>query len=162
MKPEKTIRVLFVCTGNICRSPMAEAVFTHLLEEADLEEHFEIGSAGTGSWHIGEPPHSGTRAILRSHNISFRQDKRARRVKSDDFTSYDYVIAMDRENLQDLAAYGQEVPLLLEFADPDAVAGMKTLDVVDPYYNDGFEYTYNQVLVGCRGLLKHIREREGI
>lgn len=158
---EKPISVLFVCTGNICRSPMAEAVFLHLTKEAGLDDQFEVASAGTGSWHVGEPPHSGTQAILRENNIPIKRDKRARRITAADFASYDYVIAMDHENIEDLTIYGKTVPLLLAFAAPELTASMPSLDVMDPYYNKNFQYTYNQVVEGCRGLLNYIREQHG-
>src|SRR5690554_5601609 len=101
------IRVLFVCLGNICRSPMAEAVFRHYVEEAGLSHRIEVDSAGTGDWHIGNPPHQGTRNILRKQQISYDGIK-ARQVNGEDFTSFDYIIAMDEQNLQDLQPFQQK------------------------------------------------------
>lgn len=155
---ERPIRIIFVCTGNICRSPMAEAVFLHLVREAGLADRFEVASAGTGSWHVGEPPHAGTLAILQAHDIPIKREKRARRITAADFDAYDYIIAMDRENIEDLAIYGKPVRLLLEFAPPEVVDGMPSLDVADPYYTKDFQQTYNQILEGCRGLLHHLLE----
>src|SRR2546421_5279164 len=110
------IRVVFVCLGNICRSPMAEAVFRNLVEEAGLTDQFEIDSAGTGDWHLGEPAHPGTRKILSKHGIEL--DHRARRVSPEDLSA-DYFIVMDRQNLRDVAALGDaRIRLMMEFA-PD-------------------------------------------
>jgi protein-tyrosine phosphatase len=149
---------MFVCAGNICRSPMAEAVFRHLVKEAGLAARFEIASSGTGSWHVGERPHPGTQAILQRQGID-GGDKRARHLKRGDFDVYDYVIAADAENIYDIKrlqpANHAEVHRLLEFA-PEA----GTLDVPDPYYNGKFDQVYDLVLAGCKGLLTYIREKE--
>ncbi len=89
-------KVLFVCLGNICRSPMAEAVFRDLVSREGLEDRIEIDSAGTGDWHIGHPPHQGTRKILNENNIS-TEGLVARKIKIEDLTEFDYIIAMDLE-----------------------------------------------------------------
>jgi protein-tyrosine phosphatase len=110
---------MFVCAGNICRSPMAEAVFRHLVTEAGLAHRFEIASSGTGSWHVGSPPHQGTQAILQKHAISVGT-KRAQQLTRDDLTTYDYVLAADDENMYDIRALHVsspgEVRRLLELA----------------------------------------------
>src|SRR5690349_9868133 len=98
----KTIRVLFVCLGNICRSPMAEALFRHLVAQAGLSDRIVADSAGTGAWHTGEPPHHGTRRVLRERGIDYSH--RARVIAPDDFTHFDYIVALDSENLADLRA----------------------------------------------------------
>lgn len=96
-----TINVIFVCLGNICRSPMAEAVFQHLVHEAGLADKFHIDSAGTGSWHIGEKAHRGTRAILQEHGIVY--NGRARQVTGQDMADpQTYIITMDQSNSNDL------------------------------------------------------------
>ncbi|WP_249863126.1 low molecular weight protein-tyrosine-phosphatase, partial [Paenibacillus konkukensis] len=95
------IRVLFVCLGNICRSPMAEAVFRSKVKEAGLEDRIAADSAGTGSWHVGQPPHEGTRRILQRNGIDYA-GIRARQTTAADFESFDYIIAMDSSNIDNL------------------------------------------------------------
>jgi protein-tyrosine phosphatase len=154
-----TVQVLFVCLGNICRSPMAEAIFQKLVDDAGLSETIEVDSAGTGSWHVGEKAHPGTRKVLAAHGIAY--DGRARRVRQQDlFDPERYVIAMDGSNLRDLqAAYGDHPRLfrLLDFAKQT-----KERDVPDPYYNGNFEEVYQLVADGCLGLLQRIRKQEKI
>ena len=94
------IRVLFVCTGNICRSPMAEGVFQHLVEEAGLSNQIRADSAGTTGYHVGESAHRGTLKVLRQHGIPY--DGRSRRVTSADFVDFDYILAMDQGHLQSM------------------------------------------------------------
>ncbi|MBS1253163.1 MAG: Low molecular weight protein-tyrosine-phosphatase YfkJ [Anaerolineales bacterium] len=156
------IRVLFVCLGNICRSPMAEGVFRHLVEQEGLAGHFAIESVGTGAWHIGEPPHRGTQRELRARGVDL-SGKRSRQVTTGDVETSDYVIAMDRSNLHNLQRHdpnGQldgKAHLLLDFAD-----GVDARDVPDPYYEGKFDRVYNLVEAGCHGLLDYIREEEEI
>jgi protein-tyrosine phosphatase len=152
------IHVLFVCLGNICRSPMAEAVFQKLVDEAGLSDKITVDSAGTGSWHIGEKAHRGTRRVLSQHQIDY--NGRARQVRAGDMDPQTYVIAMDQSNLNDLLRnFGQHPRLyrLLDFASQNEVH-----DVPDPYYNDNFEYVYQLVTDGCAGLLATIRTQEGL
>lgn len=157
---EKKIGVLFVCMGNICRSPMAEAVFRHLVAQAGLAERFAIASVGTGSWHVGEPPHRGTLAALARNGVD-AGGKRARQLEAADFGRYDYVVAMDQENLDTMALLGRAAQgrarLLLDYAPHTGER-----EVPDPYYSGGFDHVYALVEAGCRGLLAHIREREGL
>ncbi len=151
-----TVRVVFVCLGNICRSPMAEGVFRHLVKEAGLEDRIQIDSCGTGGWHVGEPPHRGTQLILRQHGIDYQH--RARQIDARDLRDADYLIAMDMENLDNIRRLGPtdaEVGLLLDYAE-----GLTVREVPDPYYNGRFEEVYRLVEAGARGLLKHIREKE--
>ncbi len=156
------IRVLFVCLGNICRSPMAEAVFRHLVEEVGLAHRFEVDSAGTSGWHVGEPPCGGTLRVLRREGIALGR-KLARQISSLELDQWDYVIAMDRENLAALrrldrrGASTTRYHLLMEFA-PD----LGYRDVPDPYYEGNFDLVYRLVRAGCEGLLEHIRRQEGL
>ncbi len=162
MSNQKPIRVMFVCAGNICRSPMAEAVFAHLLDESGLSDHFEIASSGTGAWHVGERPHRGTQEVLRKHGVPLRSNKFAQQLSKRDLETYDYIIPMDQENIDNIMYMHQptntaKIRRLLEYAPPG-----NPLDVVDPYYNGGFDYVYDIVTAGNQGLLEHIRKREGL
>lgn len=153
------INVLFVCLGNICRSPMAEAIFQQLVDEAGLTDKFHIDSAGTGDWHVGEKAHPGTRRILAEHGIGY--NGRSRQITAQDMSNAKtYVITMDQSNSNDLRrTFGQHPNQyrLLDFSSQKAET-----DVPDPYYTNNFEYVYQLVKDGCAGLLKTIREREGL
>lgn len=149
------IRVLFVCLGNICRSPMAEGIFRHLLARAGLDGRVQVESAGTGSWHVGEHPDPRTLDTLERRGIRL-PGKRARQIRPEELSGYDYVVAMDRANLRRLRQMGAEqARLLLDFA------GREGEDVPDPYYEGGFERVYELVEEGCRGLVGEVRERLG-
>ena len=155
------IHVVFVCLGNICRSPMAEAVFNHLLAQEGLSDQFKVASAGTGNWHLGEPAHYGTRQVLAANGVACQGT--ARRVTRAELEEADYVVAMDRSNAATLrrmasgAALDGRLHLLLDFA-----AGTQRQDVPDPYYEGNFELVYRLVNDACEGLLAHIRQTEGI
>lgn len=152
------IRVLFVCLGNICRSPMAEAVFAHKVEAAGLSDKIGADSAGTGAWHVGKPPHPGTRQILSERGITCNH--RGRQLQERDLNDFDYVVVMDEENLRDvqsLKAGSAKVMRLLEYA-PDT--GVK--DVPDPYHFGGFEGVYRLIDAATTGLLNVICEEHGL
>ncbi|MCA9907013.1 MAG: low molecular weight phosphotyrosine protein phosphatase [Anaerolineae bacterium] len=160
MKPpnDTTIAVLFVCAGNICRSPMAEGIFRHLVNEAGLSDRIQVDSAGTGPWHVGEPPHRGTLSVLRKHGIAY--DGRARRITQSDFDRYDYILVADRENLSYVRRLVDDrhqvhVGLLLAFA--YHIGKVTTDEVPDPYYVGNFEEVYDLVRTGCQELLSNIR-----
>lgn len=152
-KPGPT-RVLFVCLGNICRSPLAEGVFQHLVEEAGVSEEFEIDSAGTGSWHVGEHPDTRAMAVAEAHGITL--PSRARQVTPEDLDQFDYVIAMDLENIRNLERMAEsrgidvEIHLLRDF-DPERDGD----EVPDPYYGgtSGFEEVLQIVNQSCEALL---------
>ncbi len=155
-----TVRVLFVCLGNICRSPMAEAVFAHLVERAGLDGEIEIDSAGTSSYHIGQRAHRGTRDVLRRNGIDYEGD--ARQVTPRDFERFDYILAMDGDNLADLRRLMPKdsqavVKRFLDYAD-----GVKIHDVPDPYYTNRFDDVYALVRQGAEGLLAAIRQDKGL
>jgi protein-tyrosine phosphatase len=149
--------VLFVCLGNICRSPLAEGVFRHLVQEEGLEDRFEIDSAGTGSWHVGERPDPRSTAVARAHGVEL--PGHARQVRPEDLERFDVVVAMDRENLRDLERLSDDgararLHLLREF-DPEGGGD----DVPDPYFGgpDGFETVYAMVHRSCERLLEELR-----
>jgi protein-tyrosine phosphatase len=152
-------RVLFVCLGNICRSPLAEGVFLHLVREAGLEGRFEVESAGTGDWHVGERPDSRAQAVARRHGVELPSC--ARQVTAEDLETFDHVLAMDRENLRDLrrlARRGATADLrLLRAHDPLATSDDDG-DVPDPYYGgpSGFDLVYDMVHRSCRSLLAEL------
>jgi len=151
----KKISVMFVCLGNICRSPMAEAIFRKMVADRELADRFTIASSGTGHWHLGEPPHVGTRLILSEHNIEVG-NKRSQLLKKEDFQNFEYVIAMAQENVDDIQyIHHKNVRRLLEFAPVGY-----TLDVPDPFYENNFEEVYDLVTAGCKGLLEYIIEKE--
>jgi protein-tyrosine phosphatase len=134
---------------------MAEAVFRKMVLDKGLADRFVIASSGTGRWHVGEPPHVGTRLILSENKIEVG-GKRAQQLKSQDFQDYDYVIAMDQENVEDVQYYfKQTVRRLMEFTPPGY-----PLDVPDPYYEHNFEEVFRLVNAGCEGLLTNILELE--
>lgn len=148
------IRLLFVCLGNICRSPSAEGVFAHLAAKAGVSHRFEIDSAGTGGWHQGEPPDARAidAAARRGVDLS---TLRARKVQEADFHRFDLMLAMDRTNLTDLEARKPadadvEVTLITRFAGPGAPE-----EVGDPYYggSEGFEQTLDLLERACAGLI---------
>ena len=153
------MRILFVCLGNICRSPTAEAVLRALAAREAPELPLEVDSAGTAAYHVGQPPDPRTRAAAarRGYDLSAL---RARTVEPGDFERFDLILAMDRENLQDLRRRApshahERLRLFLEFA-PDAPE-----DVPDPYYGgpNGFEEVLDLVEAATRALLAHLRQR---
>lgn len=153
------VSVLFVCLGNICRSPMAEAVLRHQLREEGLVEKVRVDSAGTGNWHAGEPPHRGTRDLLADRGISVN-GIRARQIGKQDLENFDYVIVMDNNNYGDvkkLAGNETEIHRFVDFI-PDT----EYKEVPDPYFTGDFEETYRLVEAGCQGIIKTLREREGL
>lgn len=150
--------VLFVCLGNICRSPLAEGVFKELLREEGLSDRFEVDSAGTGAWHVGEAPDSRAAMVASRHGVEL--ESRARQVTPEDLRTFDYILAMDHDNLRNLERMGDaedgtaEIRLFREF---DAEGTGE--DVPDPYYGgpSGFENVYQMVRSSSQGLLQHLR-----
>ena len=155
----KKTKVLFVCMGNICRSPTAEGVFRHIADQSELADTIETDSAGTHAYHIGEPPdrRAQSTAVSRGVDIS---DLRARRVSHTDFELFDYIIAMDRDNLSGLLdlcpnQHRDKVRLFLSFAEQ-----LTETEVPDPYYGgkQGFERVFDMVEAAAIGLLEEIKE----
>lgn len=156
------VRVLFVCLGNICRSPLAEGIFRRLITEWGLTDRVEVDSAGTGGWHVGDPPDRRMQATAEACGVSLSGIK-ARRVERDDLEVFDYIFAMDRENLRDLRSVESGPPSRRVglFRDFDPEGGV---DVPDPYYGGarGFQEVFDIVDRTCRSILDHICREEGI
>ena len=148
------IKLLFICHGNICRSPMAEFVMKDLVEKAGLAEQFEIASAATSTEEIGNPVYPPARRKLAEHGISCA-GKTARQLRKKDYDHYDYLIGMDQYNLRNMCRICGEdtegkMSLLMEHV------GVRR-DVADPWYTDDFETTWQDVLMGCQALLEKLR-----
>ena len=148
-------KILFVCHGNICRSPMAEFIMKKLVKEAGLEKQFLIESAATSTEEIGNPVHYGTRQVLRKYNIDCSK-KRAVQITKKDYAAYDLIIGMDSYNLRNMKRiFGEDknnkLSLLLDYTDSPR-------DVADPWYTGDFGATESDVLAGCSGLLKTLRK----
>jgi len=146
-------KILFVCHGNICRSPMAEFVMKHLVEEKGLQDQFEIESAATSTEEIGNPVYPPARRKLAEHGIGC-QGKTARQMTKDDYRHYDYIIVMDRNNVRNLHRLlggdpDQKISLLMDYT-------RRPGQVADPWYTGDFEATWIDVLEGCEGLLEHV------
>ncbi len=146
--------ILFICHGNICRSPMAEFVMKDLVKKAGLEGQFHIASAATSTEEIGNPVYPPARRKLAEHGIGCA-GKTARQLKKDDYEKYDLLVGMDGANLRNMRRICGGDPdgklhLLMEYTDRPG-------DVDDPWYTDDFETTWRDVLAGCQGLLEHLR-----
>ncbi|MFO7260204.1 MAG: low molecular weight protein-tyrosine-phosphatase [bacterium] len=161
----KKTSVLFVCLGNICRSPLAEAVFRKQVKEAGLEDLVEVDSAGTSSYHEGEGPDPRTVRVARARGVEMTG--RARQIRREDAERFDYIIAMDEMNLRDVqrlvAEAGVRSPRVMRLRefDPEAHGD---LDVPDPYYGgpQGFEKVHDIVERSCAALLRHIVAERGL
>lgn len=148
-------KILFVCHGNICRSPMAEFVMKDLVKKAGLEDQFQIASAATSTEEIGNPVYPPARRKLAEHRISCT-GKTARQLTRADYARYDLLMGMDRANIRNMNRICSgdpegKIKLLLDFTDRPG-------DVADPWYTDDFDATWRDVLAGCGGLLRAIKE----
>lgn len=159
----RKIKILFVCHGNICRSPMAEFVMKDIIKRQGLADHFYIASAATSReeiWNgVGNPVYPPAKEELKKHGIGC-QGKRAVQVTKEDYNKYDYLICMDTNNLRNLqriigSDQENKVSLLLDYTDRPGVS------IADPWYTGNFEITYQDVLEGCTGLLRHLLDNEG-
>jgi protein-tyrosine phosphatase len=153
------VKVLFVCLGNICRSPMAEGLFAHLVEQAGLQDRIQVDSCGTGGWHAGEKADGRMRETARKHGIELTS--LARQIRYSDFEEFDYILPMDHSNHSDVMELRDRSPqakaevfLMRDFDEEGKGQG-----VPDPYYGerDGFEQVYQMLYRSCKKLLMHIR-----
>lgn len=141
-----------VCLGNICRSPLAEGILTHMLRKQDV--NWEVDSAGTGSWHVGDPPHKGSIKIARENGIDISH-QRARQFDLGDFEKYDLILAMDAENYNNIISmtsnetHKNKVKLILNYSYPG-----KNMAVPDPYFTGGFDHVFALLENACEYLLK--------
>ncbi len=152
------IKVLFVCLGNICRSPLGEGIFRHRVTQAGLEAYFDIDSAGTGNWHVGSEPHHGSQRVASERGVDI-SGQRARQIRPEDLKAYDYVVAMDAQNLADIRSLdpaGEATARLVRMMEFAPHRG--TPDVPDPYFGgpEGFDLVYDLVDEACAGLLEQI------
>lgn len=158
-----TVHVVFVCLGNICRSPTADGVFQKLVNDAGLNEHIKVDSAGTAGWHHGNAPDSRTVAAAKTRGYDLSV-LRARQVLKKDFSSFDYILAMDSENLRNLRLlkphdFSGHLGLFLEFGEQK-----NYVEVPDPYYGDhkDFELVLDLVEDASAGLLQFIRHKHNL
>ncbi len=151
------IKILFICHGNICRSPMAEFVMKDMVKRQGLADQFYIASAATSTEEIGNPVHYGTRNKLAQVGIS-TAGKYAVRMERRDYQEYDYIVGMDRWNYKNMLRISgnkdkdKKISLLLDYTDHPR-------DVADPWYTGDFEKTYEDIMAGCKGLLEHIQQK---
>ncbi len=152
------VRVLFVCMGNICRSPIAQGVFENVLRREGMEGDVSVDSAGTGRWHVGAPPDERALSAASIHGLDMSA-QRARQVRPEDCENFDYILTMDEENYHTVAALCRGSAVVRPFLDfaPDS----PEREVPDPYYGgpDGFEIVIDLVEEASEGLLKDIREQ---
>lgn len=150
------VNILFVCLGNICRSTMAEAVMRHKINQAGLSDDIAVDSAGTSNWHTGEPPHAGTRRMLKNAGISC-EGIASRQLVAEDAERFDYIIAMDDDNVRDILQIAPDARgktrLLSAFTDGS------WRNVPDPWYTKDYNETYVLVNEGCDGLLAVLSSR---
>ncbi len=164
MNTRKPVKVLFVCMGNICRSPTAQGVFQGLVESQGLSSLIEVDSAGTHAYHVGEAPDHRAQKTARQRGYDLSV-QRARKAHSEDFQAFDYVVAMDQENYMSLSAicpegYENKIQLLMDYA-----PSFRTREVPDPYYGgglSGFEKVLDMVEVAAASLLDDIRRRHSL
>ncbi len=150
--------ILFVCLGNICRSPMAEFVMKDLLKKHGLSDRVHVASAATSTWEVGNPVHHGTKSKLAEHGISCK-GKTARLLTKADYAAYDYIIGMEKSNMDDMLDLlggdpQQKLSLLLDWTGEYRA-------IADPWYTHDFETTWQDVLRGCTALMDHLAKENG-
>lgn len=161
MTPPKPFEICFVCLGNICRSPLAEGVFQHLINDQGLENQIIIHSAGTGNWHVGASPDARMQATARKKGVQLTS--RAQQIQAGDIRRYDLILAMDRSNLETMEYLcspemsAKKLRLFRSF-DPEVDGN---LDVPDPYYgmDDGFEHVFQIVHRTCPPILEYVKSQ---
>lgn len=151
------IKIMFVCHGNICRSPMAEFVFKDIIRKRDMAERFFVESAATSREEIGNPIYPPVRKVLTDMGIPFDSGKRARQVTLTDYDNFDYIVCMDGHNIRKIGRIiprdpAKKISKLLDFTD-------RPRDVADPWYTGDFLTTKQDVTEGCEALLKHILKK---
>lgn len=151
------IKVLFVCLGNICRSPMGEFILKDLVKKEGLENHFEIASCGTSSEELGNPVYYLAKEKLREYGISC-EEKRARKLTPQDLHYYDYILAMETSNMRAIERIGNQnaegkVYRLMDFTN-------NKKDIEDPWYTRDFDTAYKEILAGCKAFLEYVVEKE--
>ncbi|WP_101877143.1 low molecular weight protein-tyrosine-phosphatase [Lachnoclostridium edouardi] len=149
------IKILFICHGNICRSPMAEFVFRHMVKERGMGDKFHIASCATSTEEIGNPVHRGTREKLRQYGIS-TEGKYAVQLRKKDYDDYDYLLGMDTWNIRNILRIVKSDPenkvhRLLDFS-------KEPRDIADPWYTGNFDVTYNDIVEGCQAFLDYLKE----
>jgi protein-tyrosine phosphatase len=157
------IKVLMICMGNICRSPLAHGVFEHIVKEAGLADKISVDSAGTHFYHVGCLPDDRSILKAREYGIDITT-QRARQLTREDFTDFDYLLVMDKRNLRDASVlaptpeHAQKLTLFLDYS----LGDFSEIEVPDPYYGgvDGFEHVYHLVQVASMGFLQHLKAKE--
>lgn len=147
------IKILFICHGNICRSPMAEFIFKDIIKRNNTEDLFYVESAATSTEELGNPVYPPAKRILNSHGINC-DGKYSRQMTIDDYDKFDYIIAMDKRNLRNMTVFcgddkDDKISLLLDYCNEDR-------DVIDPWYSGDFESAYRDVLNGCNALYEFL------
>lgn len=155
VKEEIMIKVLFVCLGNICRSPMAQIVFENMIKEQGIENNFEVDSAGTEGYNAmcNAGIHRGTKEVLKKNGVEFCEHY-SRKIKKEDYIYYDYIVAMDSENISDMECiFGcdrdNKIKRLLDYTN-------NPRNISDPWYTGNFDETYADVVEGCRAFLDYL------
>ena len=164
MTNDKLVRIMFVCMGNICRSPLAEGVLRHQAREAGVLDHLEIASSGTGAWHVGQAPDRRMTQTAKKHGVSL-DGQRAQQFEFGDLSYYDYIFAMDSDNLgniKHLDFQDKSLHKIALFRSHDSEPGDR--QVPDPYYGgpQGFEHVYEIVERTCKRILEYVVEQEGL